>query len=122
MASISNTSRRIRATRSTSPVSSADFRLLALGQFTSTAGDCCYAVALPWLILSGHSMHAGAFLLGVVLACYGVPRMALIPVGGILADKLGARRLMLTADAGRCVLVAALAVFAARGLSSPQLL
>ena len=87
------------------------FRLLAGGQFTSTIGDYCYAVALPWLVLSN---RGGAILLGTVLACYGVPRTVLIPVGGVLADKVGPRSVMLAADAARCVLVAALAVLAAR--------
>ena len=42
----------------------------------------------------------------------------LIPVGGIFTDKLSPRAVMLAADAVRCVLVAVLAVFAARGLVS----
>jgi MFS family permease len=53
-----------------------------------------------------------------VLACYGVPRMALIPVGGVLADKIGARTVMLAADAARCVLVAVLAGLATRHTTS----
>jgi MFS family permease len=93
------------------PLGVRNFRLLAGGQFTSTIGDYCYAVALPWLVLSN---KGGAILLGAVLACYGVPRMVLIPVGGVLADKIGARTVMLAADAGRCVLVAVLAVLATR--------
>jgi Major Facilitator Superfamily len=93
------------------PLGVRSFRLLAGGQFTSTIGDYCYAVALPWLVLSS---HGGAILLGAVLACYGVPRTVLIPVGGVLADKVGPRTVMLAADAMRCVLVAALAVLAAR--------
>jgi MFS family permease len=87
------------------------FRLLAGGQFTSTIGDYCYAVALPWLVLSS---HGGVILLGTVLACYGLSRMVLIPVGGVLADRIGPRTVMLAADAARCVLVAAMAVLAAR--------
>jgi predicted MFS family arabinose efflux permease len=51
-------------------------------------------------------------LLGMVLACYGIPRTALIPVGGLLSDRVGARPLMLVADATRCVLVATLALIA----------
>ena len=93
------------------PLGVRSFRLLAGGQFTSTIGDYCYAVALPWLVLSS---HGGAILLGTVLACYGVPRTVLIPVGGVLADKVGPRTVMLVADAMRCVLVTALAVLAAR--------
>ena len=97
------------------PLAVRSFRLLAGGQFASTIGDYCYAVALPWLVLSA---HGGVILLGTVLACYGVPRTILIPVGGVLADTLGPRTLMLAADAMRCVVVAALAVLAARHVTS----
>jgi len=97
------------------PLGVRSFRLLAGGQLTSTIGDYCYAVALPWLVLSS---HGGAILLGVVLACYGVSRLALIPVGGVLADKVGPRTIMLAADTGRCVLVAGMAVLAARHSAS----
>ena len=93
------------------PLGARSFRLLIGGQFASTIGDFCYAVALPWLVLS---THGGTVLLGTVLACYGVPRTVLIPVGGVLADKVGPRTLMLTADVARGVLVAGLAVLAAR--------
>jgi MFS family permease len=104
------TERRLESLRS-GPLGVRSFRLLAGGQFTSTIGDYCYAVALPWLVLSS---HGGTILLGTVLACYGVPRTVLIPVGGVLADRIGPRTVMLAADAGRCVLVAALAALAAR--------
>jgi MFS family permease len=97
------------------PLAVRSFRLLAGGQFASTIGDYCYAVALPWLVLS---THGGAILLGAVLACYGVPRTVLIPVGGVLADRIGPRTLMLAADTARCVLVALLAVLAGKHIVS----
>jgi hypothetical protein len=106
---------RVTAAWRSGPLAVRSFRLLAGGQFASTIGDYCYAVALPWLVLS---THGGPILLGTVLACYGVPRTVLIPVGGVLADKLGPRTLMLAADATRCVLVAGLAVLAARHTAS----
>ncbi len=91
------------------------FRLLTAGQFTSTVGDYCYVVALPWLVLSN---HGSAAQLGLVLACYGIPRTALITVGGSLADRLGPRLIMLCSDAARCALTAVFAVFAADHISS----
>ncbi len=106
---------RLAAAWRSGPLAVPSFRLLAGGQFASTIGDFCYAVALPWLVLS---THGGAVLLGIVLACYGVPRTVLIPVGGVLADKVGPRTLMLAADAARCVLVAGLALLAARHTAS----
>ncbi len=106
---------RLASTFSAGPLAVRDFRLFGLGQLGSTVGDFCYAVALPWLILSA---HGGTVLLGTVLACYGVPRTVLIPVGGMLADRLNPRAVMLAADIVRCVLVAILTVFAARNLVS----
>jgi MFS family permease len=97
------------------PLAVRNFRLLAGGQLTSTVGDYCYAVALPWLVLS---THGGPVLLGTVLACYGVPRTVMIPLGGALTDKIGARTLMLVADVVRCVLVAVLALLATRHVAS----
>jgi MFS family permease len=106
---------RLSAAIQSGPLASRNFRLLTAGQFTSTVGDYCYAVALPWLVLS---THGGPVLLGTVLACYGVPRTIGIPLGGVLADKLGPRAIMLTADVVRCGLLVVLAVFATRHLAS----
>jgi MFS family permease len=100
---------RLRGAWRDGPLAHRSFRLLAAGQFTSATGDSCYAIALPWLVLTG---HGSAGLLGMVLACYGIPRTALIPVAGLLCDRVGARPLMLVADAARCVLVGALALVA----------
>jgi MFS family permease len=109
------TTRRVTAAFRSGPLAVRSFRLLAGGQLASTIGDYCYAVALPWLVLSN---HGSTVLLGIVLACYGVPRTVLIPVGGMLADKLGSRTLMLFADVLRCVLVGVLTLLAARHTAS----
>lgn len=106
---------RVRVAVRSGPLAQRALLLLSAGQITSTTGDYCYAVALPWLVLSS---HAGAPALGAVLACYGVSRTVMIPLGGMLADKIGARVLMLAADLARCVLVAVLAFLAVRHLAS----
>jgi hypothetical protein len=107
--------RRVTAAFRSGPLAVRSFRLLAGGQLASTIGDYCYAVALPWLVLSN---HGNTILLGIVLACYGVPRTVFIPVGGMLADKVGPRTLMLFADVMRCVLVGVLTFLAARHTAS----
>src|SRR5713226_2424438 len=94
------------------PLGVRDFRLLFIGQMISSLGDMFYAVALPWLMLSsGHTPQE----LGIVLAAYGVPRVATLIVGGILSDKLGPRRVMLLADIMRALLVGVLAVLVFTG-------
>ncbi len=111
---------RLRAAWTGSVLGVRDFRLLSFGQLASTVGDYCYAVALPWFILS--TARDNTALLGIVLACYGVPRTVLIPFGGSLSDRLSARAVMLTADVARGVLVAAFAVLAIRGTHSVAVL
>jgi MFS family permease len=106
---------RMRAAVSSGPLADGNFRLLTGGQVTSTVGDYCYAVALPWLVLSG---HGGPTLLGTVLACYGVPRVVALPAGGVLADKVGPRRVMLIADTVRAILAGVLMLVAARQLTA----
>lgn len=103
---------RIRTAMASGPMSVRGFRLLLAGQLSSTVGDYCYAVALPWLILSG---DGGPVLLGTVLACYGIPRVVTIPLGGVVADRIGGQRVMLIADLVRAVAVGILAVVAFTG-------
>jgi MFS family permease len=109
------TTQRVTTAFRSGPLAVRSFRLLVGGQFASTIGDYCYAVALPWLVLSN---HGSTVLLGIVLACYGVPRTVLMPIGGFLADKIGPRTLMLFADVLRCVLVSVLTFLAARHTAS----
>jgi MFS family permease len=85
------------------------FRFLIIGQFTSTIGDYCYAVALPWYILSA---PRGPLLLGTLLTCYGIPRVVFITLGGIAADKFGPQKVMIATDFARCVLTGVLAALA----------
>jgi len=106
---------RMSAAWRSGPLTVRNFQLLTGGQLASTVGDYCYIVALPWLVLS---THGGPVLLGTVLACYGVPRTVMIPLAGILTDKIGARTVMLTADVARCALVAVMAVLATRHTTS----
>jgi MFS family permease len=110
---------RVTAAFRSGPLAVRSFRLLTGGQFASTIGDYCYAVALPWLVLSN---HGSTVLLGIVLACYGVPRTILMPIGGVLADKIGPRTLMLFADVLRCVMVGVLTFLAARHTASLETL
>lgn len=89
-----------------------NFTLLFGGQTISTIGDALYYVALPWFILtSGGNPQE----LGLVLAAYGIPRVASMVAGGWLADHLRPRRVMLLADTIRLLLMALLAALAFAG-------
>src|ERR1700691_6384849 len=94
------------------PLRHLSFRLLVGGQLVSNFGDAIYSVALPWYVLAA---HGGVLLLGTVLAAYGVPRTALIALGGYASDRWRPQTVMMATDAVRALALAALAVTAATG-------
>jgi len=100
------------AVRLLAPLRERRFALYLIGQLLSQFGDGIYLVTLPFVILN---QGGGPANLGVVLACYGAARLAFFPVGGALADHLGARPVMLAADALRALVVLGFVVLAADG-------
>jgi len=102
----------LTAPRALAPLRHRRFRLLTAGQVTSNVGDACYAVALPWYVLAN---HGSVVLLGTVLAAYGIPRTALLLVGGYASDRWRPQTVMMAADIARALAIAALAVAAAAG-------
>ncbi|WP_249020533.1 MFS transporter [Conexibacter sp. S30A1] len=104
--------RRARAEPSTAlaPFRYRQFRWLWAGQAISTVGGLFYTIALPWYVLAD---HGGTVLLGTLLACYGVPRLAGIAIGGALSDRLHPWSVMLASDLARAVLTGLFATVAA---------
>jgi MFS family permease len=94
------------------PLRERRFALYLIGQLLSQVGDGIYLVTLPFVVLN---QGGGPGNLGVVLACYGAARLAFFPVGGALVDRLGARPVMLAADALRALVVLGFVVLAAYG-------
>ncbi|WP_055599141.1 MFS transporter [Streptomyces aureus] len=77
-----------------------------LGAYTaSTLGDSVYYLALSWTaVSSGTPAQAG-----LVMAISAVPRALLMLFGGVIADRLGPRRVVIASDAVRCLVVLSLA-------------
>jgi MFS family permease len=71
------------------------FRLLFLGQAVSLLGDGMVGVALAFAVLEE---TGSASDLGIVLAARTVPLVAFLLVGGVWADRLPRRALMVTTD------------------------
>ena len=82
------------------------FRLLWLGQTTSALGDALVPVALAFAVLE---IGGGAAGLGLVFASYTIARAAFILVGGVWADRLPRRFVMIAADVVRAAAQAAVA-------------
>lgn len=83
-----------------------DYRLLWSGQAISQFGDQFHLVALPWLVLT---LTHDPVQLGLVMALAGLPRAAVMLVGGAYADRHSPRVIMLASDALRFLVTAALA-------------
>ncbi len=80
------------------PLRLRNFRLLFVGRVVDELGDAVTPAALTLAIVQATG-SSGA--LALVLASTMVPRLALLPLGGVLVDRLGARRVALVADAIR---------------------
>jgi MFS family permease len=82
------------------------FRLLFTGQIISLFGDALTGVALAFAVLDIGS----ATDLGYVFAAKTVPLVGFLLIGGVFADRLPRRVVMLTADVVRCGAQGAVAV------------
>lgn len=94
------------------PLRNRNFRLLLTGQVCSLAGDQFFVVALPFLVLG----RAHADTLGAVFFSYGLARIAVLPLGGLLADRFQPIRLMLVSNASRMLILAVLTVVPLKSL------
>jgi MFS family permease len=91
-----------------------DFRLLWTGQVVSVIGSQMQAAAINWHIyLLTHS----AFALGLVGACRAVPIILCSLVGGVVADVVDRRRLMMATQTVMLISSATLALITFAGLT-----
>ena len=73
-----------------------NFRLYCAGQAVSLVGTWMQGVAQSWLVLE---LTGSATLLGVVVAAQFVPVLVAAPYGGLVADRMDKRRLLLVTQA-----------------------
>src|SRR5262245_15457302 len=89
-----------------------EFRLLWAGQATSALGSSLVPVALAFAVLE---LTGSASALGIVLATGFVSRVLLLLLGGVVADRLPRRRVMLAADVLRTAVQALVAAVVLTG-------
>jgi predicted MFS family arabinose efflux permease len=71
------------------------FRLLLLGRSLSLVGDAVIPAALALAVLRATGSTSA---LALVLGCAVAPRLLLLPVGGVVADRINARTVIVTTD------------------------
>ena len=86
------------------------FRWLLGGLAVSQLGDWLYNLALIALV---YERTHSALWAGITTAARVVPVVALGPLGGVVADRFDRRRIMITCDVARIVLMVLLALFVA---------
>lgn len=82
------------------------------------AGDAIWSIALAWTAVQVTTPA----LAGLVVAAGAVPRAVALLFGGVLADRLDARRIMLVFNVIRTVVLVAVAVWCALTLPSATVL
>jgi MFS family permease len=88
------------------------FALLWTGQTVSMLGDGAFSVALAWQVVL---LTGSAAAMSAVLVAEAMPRLLFMLVGGVLADRLPRRLLLLVSDAGRALAVGTIAVVGTLG-------
>lgn len=94
------------------PLRQREFRLFFVGQATSTLGSSFTVVALVFAVLQTTGSTADV---GLALAATRLPLMIFVLFGGVIADRLSRRAVMLASDAGRFVTQAVAAVLLISG-------
>ena len=89
------------------PLAVPHFRNLWIGATISLLGDQFYLVALPWLVLQ---LTGSSLALGTILMVAAIPRAALMLIGGAIADRFSARRVLIGTATARTFFVGAVAI------------
>lgn len=74
---------------------SGDFLLVVIGQIISLFGNAAVRFALPLYLLN---LTGSSALFGAVSACAFIPAIVLSPIGGIVADRVNRRNIMVILD------------------------
>ena len=94
------------------PLRHRDFRLLWSGMCVSLLGDGLFLVAMAWQVYELSNAPAALAMVGISMT---VPTIVLLLVGGVVSDRVDRRKVMICADAVRCLAGAVLAVLALSG-------
>lgn len=87
---------------------SKDFTLVVIGQIISLFGNATIRFALPLYLLN---LTGSSALYGTVTACAFIPAILLSPIGGIVADRINKRNIMVILDFFTAAIVLAFFLF-----------
>jgi MFS family permease len=91
------------------PLRNRNFVLLWFGQSVSSVGNGMYAITLAWAV---YSLTHSASKMGIVLAANVVPQLCLALFGGVLADRVERRLVILATNIAAAAITGFLALAA----------
>jgi MFS family permease len=90
-----------------------NYRRYYYGQAISLAGTWMQMTAQSWLVY--HTLHGSSTVLGVIIALQTLPVLILGPYGGVIADRVDKRRLMIILQSAMGLQALALGLLALSG-------
>jgi MFS family permease len=102
--------KRLRFARA---LKSRPYAMIWIGQSISGLGDGIFYIALAWQVLL--MTHSGTAM-GIVLVASSIPRLAFMLFGGVAADRLPRRMIILWSDGGRGVVVLLISILGFMGI------
>lgn len=99
-----------------SPLRQRDFRIFWIGLLASGMGSQFTTVAMAWQI---YELTDSPFQIGLIGLARAVPQIILVLIGGLLADAMNRRRLMVCTQIGLCTVSTLLALLTFHGMAAP---
>ena len=96
-----------------------DFRLLWTGMFVSMVGDGFYFAAMAFQVFE---ISDGPGPLALVGIAWSAPQVVVVPLAGVLTDRMDRRRLLIAADLIRATAIGTVGVLSIQGLLTIPLL
>ncbi len=88
------------------------FAMIWIGQTISSLGNGVFSLALAWQVLL---MTHSATAMGIVLIADMLPRLIFVLIGGVMADRLSRRLIILWSDGGRGVITLIISILGFTG-------
>ena len=85
-----------------SALCSRSFALLWSGQAVSSFGDAVFTMAMIWVVLV---LTGSAAAMGLIVFAQWIPKIVFLLLGGVTADRVSRRALMVCSDLGRSCIV-----------------
>jgi MFS family permease len=92
--------KRLALPRALSSLAVRNYRLYFFGQTASVAGNWMQNIAMAWLVLR---LTGSSFALGATVALQAAPYLIVGPWGGLIADRLPKRKLLIWTQLGQVV-------------------